>query len=341
MAEIEERFFVDSVVRGFHVYKDVWNPVVGEIIMCQQDFGNLHDPYAVAAVRDSVTVGHVPRTISSLCYSFLRRNGTISCQITGRRQRSVDLPQGGLEVPCALTFVGQSKDIKKVKKLVELAPAKSIEPPVAKKARVEHLVVEDDQAGESNGDEMTWLKFHGSLLTESDRMIMISSGLLNDRHIRFAQVLLHNQFPFVEGQQDTLFQRKEKHKKITCGIQIIHDRGNHWIVASTMGFGNINRSVRVYDSVHSTVSDETVCVIKNLFEFTTETKIDQVKMQRQHGSRDCGLFAIAVSTALVNALDVSQITFRQGEMRRHLKSCFIANSLIPFPYDSISPVESI
>ena len=42
-----ERFFVDSVVRGFHVYKDVWNPVVGETLICEKEFGNLHDPYAV------------------------------------------------------------------------------------------------------------------------------------------------------------------------------------------------------------------------------------------------------------------------------------------------------
>lgn len=66
----------------------------------------MHNPYAVAAVRgNGVTV---PRTISALCYSFLRMNGMISCQITGRRQRSVDLPQGGLEVPCALTFFEQT-----------------------------------------------------------------------------------------------------------------------------------------------------------------------------------------------------------------------------------------
>ena len=91
-----ERFFVDSVVRGFHVYKDVWNPVVGETLICEKEFGNLHDPYAVSVVRGSgIIVGHVPRKISSLSYFFLRKNGTITCQITGRRLFSEDLPQGG------------------------------------------------------------------------------------------------------------------------------------------------------------------------------------------------------------------------------------------------------
>ena len=88
------------------VFMDVWNPVVGDILMCQREFGNLHDPYAVTVVcEDAVIVGHIPRTILSLCYFFLRNNGTIVCQITGRRRRSLDFPQGGLEVFCTLCLV--------------------------------------------------------------------------------------------------------------------------------------------------------------------------------------------------------------------------------------------
>lgn len=151
-----------------------------------------------------------------------------------------------------------------MKKLFGLAPAKSSEPPVAKKARIEPIVL--GAAAESNREgETTWLTFHGSLLTELDRKALVSNDLLNDGHIRYAQTLLHHQFPSVEGLQDTLFQGKEKSKKITHGIQIIHDRGNHWIVASTINCDNAN-TIQVYDSIHPTTSDGTVCVIKNLFE---------------------------------------------------------------------------
>ena len=48
---------------------------------------------------------------------FLRRGGTISCEITGQRKYSRDLPQGGLEVPCVLTFKGDEKEIKKLMQL--------------------------------------------------------------------------------------------------------------------------------------------------------------------------------------------------------------------------------
>ena len=66
-----------------------------------------------------------------------------------------------------------------------------------------------------------------------------------------------------------------------------------------------DKSILIYDSVYSTVNDETVEVIKSLFEITNETKIDLKKMQKQLGSQDCGLFAIAVSTALLNGLDIA------------------------------------
>ena len=81
------------------------------------------------------------------------------------------------------------------------------------------------------------------------------------------------------------------------------------------------------------MNDETVGVIKNLFEVTDEVKISVIEMQKQIGSQDCGVFAIAVSIAILNGPDVSQITFCQTEMRKHLIFCFTATcrSLTPFP----------
>ena len=46
-----------------------------------------------------VIVGDVPRALSAVCCLFLGKGGTIFCEVTGRRRFSVDLPQGGLEVP--------------------------------------------------------------------------------------------------------------------------------------------------------------------------------------------------------------------------------------------------
>ena len=54
------------------------------------------------------TVGHVPRKISAICLLFIHRGGTINSRVDGHRRYSADLPQGGLEIPCILTFVANN-----------------------------------------------------------------------------------------------------------------------------------------------------------------------------------------------------------------------------------------
>ena len=91
----------DLVIRGYHIYKDLpWVPVIGETFSCEREPFNIHDPYAVAIKDLEVVVGHVPRFISAAFTMFLRRGGIITCEVTGARKYSSDLPQGGLEVPC-------------------------------------------------------------------------------------------------------------------------------------------------------------------------------------------------------------------------------------------------
>ena len=86
---------------------------------------------AVVTVND-VMVGHLPRHISSVS---LRRNGSIICQVTGRRGYSAVLVQRGLEVPYTITFSGGSKEIAKIKKLIETASTLSTIQPPSKKQK--------------------------------------------------------------------------------------------------------------------------------------------------------------------------------------------------------------
>ena len=51
------------------------NPTTGEELNCVRERTNTEDPYAVAAVRRSADVGHVPRNMSAACALFLRRRG--------------------------------------------------------------------------------------------------------------------------------------------------------------------------------------------------------------------------------------------------------------------------
>ena len=121
-----EIFETESCIRGFHIYKDMWSPLVGEQIRCIREDDNLRDRYAVAVVKSTPgsteIVGHIPQCISVMCSSFLRRGGEIRCTVTGRWRYSSDLPQGSLEVSCTLCFMGNSKELKKVKTFYKTAP---------------------------------------------------------------------------------------------------------------------------------------------------------------------------------------------------------------------------
>ena len=65
-----ESYSIHTSVRGYHVYKDVWEAALGQLLPCQRGPGNIHDPYAVAVVETGVAtqiVGHVLGAISSVC----------------------------------------------------------------------------------------------------------------------------------------------------------------------------------------------------------------------------------------------------------------------------------
>ena len=115
--EVQER--IASCVRGYHIYKEKWTAAVGEMLCCAREVGNVLDRYAVSVLKDGDIVGHLPRKISKVCSLFLRRGGSISCEISGTRRCSRDLLQGGLEVPCTLILNGKKKELAKVKQLIQ------------------------------------------------------------------------------------------------------------------------------------------------------------------------------------------------------------------------------
>ena len=88
-------------------------------LFCRREPTNVSDRYAVAVLKDEVTVGHLPRKFSKIFSLFLRRGGSITCQVTGHRRYSRDLAQGGMEIPCELTLQGTKKDIKKFRALID------------------------------------------------------------------------------------------------------------------------------------------------------------------------------------------------------------------------------
>ena len=109
---------VRTAVRGYHIYKEVWTPAIGEEFVCRQERDNDHDRHAVSVHKEGDDVlGHLPREISSVAFFFLEHDGCITGKVTGRRRFCHQ--RGGMEIPCQLLFVGKRKHIQKLKTLFQ------------------------------------------------------------------------------------------------------------------------------------------------------------------------------------------------------------------------------
>ena len=71
----------------------------------------------------------------------------------------------------------------------------------------------------------------------------------------------------------------------------------------------------MFTTVYFSLDEETSEVTARLFHGDV-AKV--VEMQKQDGGKDCGLFAIAISTAIAYGVDPISLHFNQAAMRNHL-----------------------
>ena len=70
-----------SVIRGHHIYKEVWEPIHGQILQCTRKTNNRFDPFAVSIVSDGEIVGYVPQKISAARALFLQHQVQFSVKL--------------------------------------------------------------------------------------------------------------------------------------------------------------------------------------------------------------------------------------------------------------------
>ena len=69
-------------------------------------------------------------------------------------------------------------------------------------------------------------------------------------------------------------------------------------------------------------------ILTNIFEFTS---IEMATKQKQKEINICGLYAVAVATAIAHDVNPSKLLFKEDQMRHHLSSCFEEGFLSTFP----------
>ena len=191
------------------------------------------------------------------------------------------------------------------------------------------IVIDDSQSGKSEWPT-SWIPSLN--MTQSDKAILKSSNAwLSDSIINAAQLLLKRRNALVGGLQNVNFGLTNSFEVETGEfVQIIHTGEGHWHVVSTIG--TQYPDVNVFDSIYCHCPEHSKLQISNLLMTKKNTiRLQYNNVQMQSGQADCGLFAIAFATALLNGLHPGVYYFDQSLMRSHLLNCFERGEIETFP----------
>ena len=112
-----------STVMGFHVYRNNWEPVIGEILNTRMEPQNEVDKYAVAVLdKEKSVIGHLLKGTSGkyakTIFYFLRNDSVNVCKVkvTGKAVNLGD--DKGMRIPCALQLTGNSQMVSLLKEII-------------------------------------------------------------------------------------------------------------------------------------------------------------------------------------------------------------------------------
>ena len=171
--------------------------------------------------------------------------------------------------------------------------------PPSKPIDVESLQLSN--RGQQAKTDTTWIHNELYCLMQSDRDILLSpAAWLNDNIVSAAQKLLKQQLPVRNGFQDPCCGLAYAFQIMSDEfIQVLHNGYDHWLTISTIGTATDEVFV-LYASVSTKVKHQIVALLATQ---SKTIKLSFVDVQKQSGGYDCGLFALAFATALVNGIN--------------------------------------
>ena len=134
---------------------------------------------------------------------------------------------------------------------------------------------------------------------EADKQSLSDGKWLTDNIIDAAQALLRQAHPYIRGLESvSLGETLAFSVQRGDFVQILNVSNTHWITISNIGCkpGIVN----IYDSIPnnslSSRTKEQIAAI--LFTDNMHITLQFKQVQMQHGTSDCGVFAVAFATAL-------------------------------------------
>jgi hypothetical protein len=120
----------------------------------------------------------------------------------------------------------------------------------------------------------------------------------------------------------------------SCGPQILNVGSNHWLTLNKS-----NDAITFADSLQHTLHGDVNTHAAALF---GNVRLKCLRVQRQKGSNDCGLFALAFAEAHSRDVNPAALHFKQEEMRAHFLECLLQRepSITPFPSSPAAEASS-
>ena len=165
---------------------------------------------------------------------------------------------------------------------------------------------------------------------------VVGGEWLTDDHMFYAQELLRMQFPTIDGWQSTLLAQNNGYlpaKMDTIQIHIVSD--SHWVTSARLG-----GTVTLFDCrkagshISSTLTHQLCQVYRtSICESAGNSflAVNVATVQKQRGSDDCGVFAIAFALHAALGHCLEEIKFDQATMRDHLLKCYTTRNFTPCP----------
>jgi len=172
-------------------------------------------------------------------------------------------------------------------------------------------------------DDEFWIKKLD--LKWEDKRVLLNNERLNDTHILAAQKLIKSKYKRTIGLQDPLLaQRSFKYVgEYGDSVQIHYNGDSHWLTSASIG-----GEIKVFDSLLYKITDYTRKQLDQCYE---RIQYDMADVQKQDGSHDCGLFAIAFAVGIASGNWNAKAFFDQSLMRTHLQKCLENLEIKPFP----------
>ena len=114
-------FEIDSYIKGYHVYQNIWMPKLEETLSAIPEPTNPVDKYAVCVIHGKKIVGHLEkekngRFAKTIFYFFHPARSKCTNSIEAKA-KAVNLGDGdGMQVPCRLKLEGDRDFVTLLKK---------------------------------------------------------------------------------------------------------------------------------------------------------------------------------------------------------------------------------